>query len=361
MTMPMNDLKPLFDDIVKEPLYIAGPCSAESREQLLTAARGIADAGVAILRAGVWKPRTKPGSFEGIGSRALDWMVEAREQYGLKIITEVATPEHLELALGAGLDGVWIGARTTTNPFAMQQIADALQGVDTAVIVKNPVIPDVDLWVGAIERIYNRGVRRIAAVHRGFGTHQTTPYRNAPHWSVPIELHRRIPQLTILSDPSHIGGRRDLVAQLSQQALDLGFSGLMIECHPTPEVALSDAAQQITPAVLGDLLRSLQLRRANAGSDAISDYRLHIDTIDNRIIELLAERMDVAREIGEYKLKHDMAVVQHDRYNEILLAVEARAEAMGMSKRFIHQIFRTIHEESVRQQIQLKDNEEKNL
>ena len=359
--MPMNDLKPLFGDNIQEPLYIAGPCSAESREQLLAAARGIAEAGVAILRAGVWKPRTKPGSFEGIGSRALDWMAEARDMYGLKIVTEVATPEHLELALKAGLDGVWIGARTTTNPFAMQQIADALHGVDTAVIVKNPVIPDVDLWVGAIERIYNRGVRRLAAVHRGFGTQQTTPYRNAPHWSVPIELHRRIPTLTILSDPSHIGGRRDLVAQLSQQALDLGFSGLMIECHPTPDTALSDAAQQITPAVLGELLTSLQLRRTPVGSDIIGDYRLHIDTIDNRIIELLAERMDVAREIGEYKLKHDMAIVQHDRYNEILLAVEARAEAMGVSKRFIHQIFSMIHEESVRLQIQLQKKDSAKL
>ena len=359
--MPMNDLKPLFGDNIQEPLYIAGPCSAESREQLLAAARGIAEAGVAILRAGVWKPRTKPGSFEGIGSRALDWMAEARDMYGLKIITEVATPEHLEMALKAGLDGVWIGARTTTNPFAMQQIADALQGVDTAVIVKNPVIPDVDLWVGAIERIYNRGVRRLAAVHRGFGTQQTTPYRNSPHWSVPIELHRRIPTLTILSDPSHIGGRRDLVAQLSQQALDLGFSGLMIECHPTPDTALSDAAQQITPAALGELLSSLQLRRTPVGSDIIGDYRLHIDTIDNRIIELLAERMDVAREIGEYKLKHDMAIVQHDRYNEILLAVEARAEAMGVSKCFIHQIFSMIHEESVRLQIQLQKKDSAKL
>lgn len=359
--MPMNDLKPLFGDSIQEPLYIAGPCSAESREQLLTTARGVAEAGVAILRAGVWKPRTKPGSFEGIGSRALDWMVEAREQYGLKIVTEVATPEHLELALKAGLDGVWIGARTTTNPFATQQIADALRGVDTAVIVKNPVIPEVDLWVGAIERIYNSGVRRLAAVHRGFGTHQTTPYRNAPHWSVPIELHRRIPSLTILSDPSHIGGRRDVVAQLSQQALDLGFSGLMIECHPAPDTALSDAAQQITPAALAEMLKGLQLRRANVGSDAISDYRLHIDTIDNRIIELLAERMDVAREIGEYKLKHGMAIVQHDRYNEMLLSVERRAEAMGLTKSFIHQIFRTIHEESVRQQMQLKEREAKNL
>ena len=359
--MPMNDLKPLFGESMQEPIYIAGPCSAESREQLLMAARGVAEAGVAILRAGVWKPRTKPGSFEGIGSRALDWMVEARERYGLKIITEVATPEHLELALKAGIDGVWIGARTTTNPFATQQIADALQGVDTAVIVKNPVIPDVDLWVGAIERIYNSGVRRLAAVHRGFGTHQTTPYRNDPHWSVPIELHRRIPELTILSDPSHIGGRRDLVAQLSQQALDLGFSGLMIECHPAPDTALSDAAQQITPAALADLLRGLQLRRTPVGRDSISEYRLHIDTLDSRIIELLAERMEVARNIGEYKLKHGMAVVQHDRYNEMLSTVEMRAETAGLTKSFIHQIFRTIHEESVRQQMQLKEGEAKNL
>ena len=357
----MNDLKPLFDDCTEEPLYIAGPCSAESREQLLTAARGVAEAGITIFRAGVWKPRTKPGSFEGIGSRALDWMVEAREMYGLKIITEVATPEHLELALKAGIDGVWIGARTTTNPFATQLIADALQGVDTAVIVKNPVIPDVDLWVGAIERIYNSGVRRLAAVHRGFGTHQTTPYRNAPHWSVPIELHRRLPELTILSDPSHIGGRRDLVAQLSQQALDIGFTGLMIECHPTPDTALSDAQQQVTPEALKEILMGLQLRRTPVGRDSISEYRLHIDSLDNRIIELLAERMEVAREIGEYKLKHDMAVVQHDRYNEMLMAVEMRAETMGLTKSFIHQIFRTIHEESVRQQMQLKEGEAKNL
>ena len=357
----MNDLKPLFGDSIQEPLYIAGPCSAESREQLLTAARGVADAGVAILRAGVWKPRTKPGSFEGIGSCALDWMAEAREKYGLKIITEVATPEHLELALKAGLDGVWIGARTTTNPFATQQIADALRGVDTAVIVKNPVIPDVDLWVGAIERIYNSGVRRLAAVHRGFGTHQTTPYRNDPHWSVPIELHRRIPELIILSDPSHIGGRRDLVAQLSQQALDLGFSGLMIESHPAPDTALSDAAQQITPAELAELLKGLQLRRTPVGRDSISDYRLHIDTLDSRIIELLAERMEVARNIGEYKHKHGMAVVQHDRYNEMLSTVEMRAETVGLTKSFIHQIFRTIHEESVRQQMQLKEAEAKKM
>lgn len=347
----MDGLRPLFEELACEPLYVAGPCSAESREQLLAAARGVAMAGVGVLRAGVWKPRTKPGSFEGVGSEALAWLAEAKREYGLRVITEVATPEHLEQALKAELDGVWIGARTTTNPFATQQIADALRGVDIAVIVKNPVIPDVDLWVGAIERVYNSGVRRLAAVHRGFGTHQTTPYRNAPHWSVPIELHRRIPTIAILSDPSHIGGRRDLVAQLSQQALDLGFSGLMIECHPHPEEALSDAAQQITPAVLQELVATLRLRRTPASNDVLGDFRLHIDTIDSRIIELLAERMDVARQIGEYKRQHAMAVVQHDRYNELLLAAEAKAEAMSISKEFINQIFSAIHEESVRQQL----------
>lgn len=347
----MDGLRPLFEELACEPLYVAGPCSAESREQLLAAARGVAMAGVGVLRAGVWKPRTKPGSFEGVGSEALAWLAEAKREYSLKVITEVATPEHLEQALKAELDGVWIGARTTTNPFATQQIADALRGVDTAVIVKNPVIPDVDLWVGAIERVYNSGVRRLAAVHRGFGTHQTTPYRNAPHWSVPIELHRRIPTIAILSDPSHIGGRRDLVAQLSQQALDLGFSGLMIECHPHPEEALSDAAQQITPAVLQELVATLRLRRTPASNDVLGDFRLHIDTIDSRIIELLAERMDVARQIGEYKRQHAMAVVQHDRYNELLLAAEAKAETMSISKEFINQIFSAIHEESVRQQL----------
>lgn len=350
----MLDIKPIFTENISEPLYIAGPCSAESREQLLATARGVAAAGVRILRAGVWKPRTKPGSFEGVGSEALAWLHEAKVEYGLNVITEVATPEHLEQALKAGMDGVWIGARTTTNPFAMQQIADVLKGVDTAVIVKNPVIPDVELWVGAIERIYNSGIRRIAAVHRGFGTHQTLPYRNAPHWSVPIELHRRIPSLQILSDPSHIGGRRELIAQLSQQALDLGFAGVMIECHNCPDNALSDAAQQITPEMLGDIIRTLKLRRTPAATDILGEYRMHIDTIDSRIIELLAERMTVAREIGEYKQQHGMAVVQHDRYNELLESAEARAEFMGLSRDFIHEIFSSVHEESIRQQLEIE-------
>ncbi len=352
-------LKPLFDANSDAPLYIAGPCSAESREQLLTAASGVRDAGVGILRAGVWKPRTKPGSFEGVGSPALAWLAEAREQYGLKIITEVATPEHLEEALKIGIDGVWLGARTTTNPFATQQIADALRGVDIAVIVKNPMSPDVDLWIGAIERVLNSGIRRLAAAHRGFSTYEASIYRNSPHWSVPLELRRRMPELMLLSDPSHIGGRRELVEELSQQALDRGFDGLMIECHPSPVSALSDAAQQVTPESLRQLIANLKWRRSSELTDELAEYRLHIDSIDSRIMELLAERMSVARKIGEYKRARSMSVVQRERFNELLMLAEAKAEEMGVSRRFIHQIFSAIHEESVRQQIALTEEIEK--
>lgn len=347
----MKDIRPLFDYDTQGPLYIAGPCSAESREQVLAAAAGVAAAGIRTFRAGVWKPRTKPGMFEGIGAPALQWLAEAKRAYGLNIITEVATPEHLEVALKAGVDGVWIGARTTTNPFATQQIADALQGVDTTVLVKNPMIPDVNLWIGAIERIYNSGVRSIAAVHRGFGTHQATMYRNDPHWSVPIELHRLLPDMTILSDPSHIGGRRDLIATLSQQALDLGFEGLMVECHPKPDAALSDASQQVTPEQLSDIMKHLAWRRTPVDADSLRDYRLHIDAIDSRLIELLAERMVVSRGIGELKRRHGMAVVQRERFTKLLESAENRAMSVGLSTDFIHQIFSAIHEESVRQQV----------
>ena len=350
----MKEFKPLFEGHTAGPLYIAGPCSAESREQLLAAARGVAAAGVGIMRAGVWKPRTRPGSFEGVGAEALEWLKEARAEYGLKIITEVATPDHIEAVLKAEIDGVWIGARTTTNPFAVQEIADSLKGIDIAVLVKNPVSPDVDLWAGSIERLLNSGLQRIAAVHRGFTTYDTSPYRNAPQWSVPIELHRRMPTITMISDPSHIGGRRELVAGLSQEALDLGFDGLMIECHPTPECALSDARQQITPDELKQTIERLLWRRTPVEKDALMNFRLHIDSIDNRILELLSERMEVARGIGEYKRQHNMAVVQQGRFNELLTAAEARAEAMGVSRRFIYRIYTAIHEESVRQQLDEK-------
>jgi chorismate mutase len=289
----------------------------------------------------------------------LAWLAEAREQYGLKIITEVATPEHLEEALKIGIDGVWLGARTTTNPFATQQIADALRGVDIAVIVKNPMSPDVDLWIGAIERVLNSGISRLAAAHRGFSTYEASIYRNSPHWSVPLELRRRMPELMLLSDPSHIGGRRELVEELSQQALDRGFDGLMIECHPSPESALSDAAQQVTPESLRQLIANLKWRRSSELTDELAEYRLHIDSIDSRIMELLAERMSVARKIGEYKRARSMSVVQRERFNELLMLAEAKAEEMGVSRRFIHQIFSAIHEESVRQQIALTEDIEK--
>ncbi len=349
----MKDIKRVFDIGATDPLYIAGPCSAESREQVLVAAEGVRRAGINIFRAGVWKPRTKPGSFEGVGSEALAWLAEVKRTYGMRVVTEVATAEHLEQALKAGVDGVWIGARTTTNPFATQLIADALHGVDIAVFVKNPVIPDVDLWLGSIERIYNSGVRQIAAVHRGFGTHNNSRYRNDPHWSVPIELHRRLPNIDILCDPSHIGGRRELIAPLSQEALDLGFAGLMVECHPTPDVALSDAQQQVTPEVLSDILTSLKHRSANAEGDALGEFRQHIDSIDSRIVELLAERMEVARNIGNYKSQRGITIVQRNRYNELLQVAERRAESMGLSKEFIHRIFSSIHEESVKSQIEI--------
>lgn len=350
----MPIFKPIFDGVDCRHLYIAGPCSAESREQVLEAARGVKAAGIGVMRAGVWKPRTRPGSFEGRGAVALEWLQEAKREYNLRVITEVATPEHIEAVLRADIDGVWIGARTTTNPFAVQEMADALRGVDIAVLVKNPVSPDVDLWSGSIERIYNAGIRRLAAVHRGFATYDNSAYRNPPHWSAPIELHRRLPELTLLCDPSHIGGRRDIVARLSQEALDLGFDGLMIECHPNPDVALSDAQQQLSPDALKALVDSLVWRRTPDVDGSLRDFRLHIDALDSHILELLAERMGVAREIGAYKLKHSMAVVQRDRFNELLNSAADKAQSMGMSREFVHAIFSAIHEESVRQQLELE-------
>lgn len=346
-----DDLRPI--DTQKPdtaPLYIAGPCSAESREQLLATARGVAACGAGWLRAGVWKPRTKPGGFEGAGEKALEWLSEARTLTGLRTITEVATPEHLDAALRSGVDGVWIGARTTTNPFAVQQIADALRGMDIPVFVKNPVNPDAELWIGALERLYNAGIRRLAAIHRGFGTYEQTVYRNPPQWSVPIELHRQLPSLPIICDPSHIGGRTDLIAPLCQRAMDMGFDGLMIECHCCPQQALSDSAQQLTPEELRRLIGSIRLRRTPDAPDAMREFRSHIDSIDNRIIELLAERMHVARQIGRYKSTHGMPILHRDRFNEILESAASRAADMNVSEKFICRIITEIHEESVRQQ-----------
>lgn len=342
------------------PLVLAGPCSAESREQTVATAEALAAEGVRIFRAGLWKPRTKPGAFEGVGAAALPWLAEVKERTGMLTATEVATPEHLQTVAAAGVDAVWIGARTSANPFAVQELADCFAAMTPerrqalAVIVKNPVSPDLELWVGALERIYSAGVRRLAASLRGFSLYGESRYRNAPVWRIPIELHRRLPQLPVLCDPSHIAGRRDLVAPVAGQAMRLGFDGLMIESHCAPSQALSDAAQQLTPADLGDLLRSLPAAGAAAGNNPqLDDMRARIDALDDELIDVLSRRMAVSREIGRFKREHAMPVLQPDRYSELMTLRRSRGRDAGLDDSFVAAILEAIHEESVR--LQLKD------
>ena len=351
----MNNPESLFfpETAARRPLLIAGPCSAETEEQLLTTARALAAVGVGIFRAGVWKPRTKPGGFEGVGARGLAWLARVKAQTGMRTATEVATASHVRAALRAGIDLLWIGARTSANPFAVQEIADALAGTDTPVLVKNPLSPDLELWIGAIERLRNAGLRRIAAVHRGFTTCEANLYRNAPQWSVPIELHRRMPELPLLCDPSHIGGQRELVAPLCQQAMDLGFDGLIVESHCNPDCAWSDAAQQVTPDVLDYILNLLVIRKETQTTENLGELRNQIDDCDNEIIEVLAKRMRVCREIGTFKKEHDMTILQTGRYNEILDKRGAQGSLCGMDSEFIKKVFEAIHEESVRQQMEI--------
>lgn len=335
------------------PFVIAGPCSAETEEQVMTTAKQLASKGCHIFRAGVWKPRTKPGGFEGNGEQALPWMQRVKEETGMLTATEVATPEHVELALKYGIDVLWIGARTSANPFAMQQIADSLQGVDTVVLVKNPVNPDLELWIGALERINGAGITRLGAIHRGFSSYEKKLYRNNPMWQIPMELHRRIPALPIFSDPSHIGGRRDLVAPLCQQAMDLGMEGLIVESHCSPEQAWSDASQQVTPDILDYILSMLVIRDKADLGDSLATLRKSIDEIDNDLIDLIAKRMRISREIGQYKKEHNMTIVQSKRYTEILDKRGAQGSLMGISAECVRGIFEHIHEESVRQQMEI--------
>lgn len=335
------------------PFVIAGPCSAETEEQVMTTATQLAAKGCHIFRAGVWKPRTKPGGFEGNGEKALPWLKRAKEKTGMLITTEVATPEHVELALKYGIDLLWIGARTTANPFAMQALADSLRGTDIPVLVKNPVNPDLELWIGAMERINQAGLKRIAAIHRGFSSFDKKLYRNLPMWQIPIELHRRIPDLPIICDPSHIGGRRELIAPLCQQAMDLGMDGLIIESHCDPEKAWSDAKQQITPDMLDNILSLLVIRDKSVSTEVINEMRKQIDELDNTIMEVLAKRMRICRDIGQYKKEHNMTVLQASRYNEILDKRGAQGALFGMSPEFVKEIFEAIHEESVRQQMEV--------
>ena len=317
--------------------------------------RGIqlAAKGCHMFRAGVWKPRTKPGGFEGNGEAALPWMKQVKEETGMLTATEVATPEHVELALKYGIDILWVGARTSANPFAMQALADSLQGVDVPVLVKNPVNPDLELWIGALQRINQAGIKRLGAIHRGFSSFDKKIYRNLPMWQIPIELHRRIPQLPIICDPSHIGGRRDLIAPLCQQAMDLGFDGLIVESHCSPDDAWSDAKQQVTPDILDYILSLLVVRDEHYSTEGLHQLRGQIDECDNQLMDLLAKRMRVCREIGTYKKEHNMTIVQTNRYNEILEKRGAQASLCGMSPEFAAQIFEHIHEESVRQQLEI--------
>ena len=337
----------------KRPLIIAGPCSAETEEQVISTAKELSSVGIRIFRAGIWKPRTKPGGFEGIGAQGLAWMNEVKEETGMLAATEVATAKHVEQALKEGIDLLWIGARTTANPFAVQEVADALKGVDIPVLVKNPVNPDLELWIGALERLNVAGIRRLGAIHRGFTAYEKVIFRNLPMWHIPIELMRRIPQLPIICDPSHMGGSRELVAPLSQQAMDLGFYGLMIESHCAPDKAWSDAKQHVTPDVLNNILDKLVIRNTGETTESLRELRKQIDELDDRMIELLSKRMRISREIACYKREHSMAVVQTGRYDEILNKRGAQGALCGMSGAFMRSIFETIHEESVRQQIEL--------
>ena len=337
----------------ERPFVIAGPCSAETEEQVMTTARQLADKGCHNFRAGAWKPRTKPGGFEGHGEPALKWLKQVKEETGMLVTTEVATPEHVELCLKYGIDILWIGARTSANPFAMQALADSLKGVNIPVFVKNPVNPDLELWIGALERINQAGIKMLGAIHRGFSSYDKKIYRNLPMWQIPIELRRRIPELPIICDPSHIGGRRELIAPLCQQAMDLGFDGLIVESHCDPDKAWSDAKQQVTPDVLDYILSLLIIRDEKMSTEGITQLRHQIDELDNELMDLLAKRMRVCREIGLYKKEHNMTVLQPTRYNEILDKRGAQGSLCGMDSDFIKHVFESVHEESVRQQMEI--------
>ena len=337
----------------KRPLVIAGPCSAETEEQVMNTARQLAANGIKILRAGIWKPRTKPGGFEGVGNEGLAWLKKVKQETGMYVSTEVATQKHVYEALKYGIDMIWIGARTTANPFAVQEIAEALQGVDIPVLIKNPVNPDLELWIGAFERLSKVGIKKLGAIHRGFSSYDKKIYRNLPQWHIPIELKRRYPNLPLICDPSHIGGKRDLIQPLSQQAMDLSYDGLIIETHCKPEEAWSDAAQQVTPDRLKEILGDLIIRDAKQSTEDLSHLRQQIDELDDQLLELLAKRMRVSQEIGTFKKEHSMTIVQTGRYDEILQKRITQALDMGMGEGFMRTVLEAIHEESVRQQIEI--------
>ena len=336
------------------PMVIAGPCSAETEEQVMATARGLAAEGIHVYRAGIWKPRTHPGSFEGIGTEGLRWLQKVKRETGLKVCTEVAGEKHVYECIKYGMDMVWIGARTTANPFLMQEIADALAGTDIPVLVKNPVNPDLELWIGALERLNRAGINKLGAIHRGFSTSEKIPYRNAPGWQMAVELRTRIPELPIFADPSHMGGDRKYIRELSQRSLDLGFEGLMVESHCDPSCALSDAKQQLTPFDLGRMLESLTVREKDSEDESyregIEALRARIDVMDENLLSLLASRMNVSAEIGSYKKSHNIAIVQTSRWDSLLAGMIRKGAALGLSEPFVRAVFSAIHEASVARQ-----------
>lgn len=339
----------------KQPVIISGPCSAETELQVLETAIRLAKTGkVDMLRAGIWKPRTKPGNFEGVGETGLPWLQKAREITGLPFTVEVATAKHVEESLKHGTDILWIGARTTVNPFSVQEVADALRGVDIPVLIKNPINPDLELWMGAIERLEKVGIKKIGVIHRGFSNYGNTEFRNAPMWHIPIELKRRMPNLPMICDPSHICGRRDILLEISQKAIDLDYDGLMIESHEEPDKAWSDAKQQITPEQLAEMLNKITWRHETSQKEefltALAKFRVQINHIDDEILTLLGNRMKVAEQIGLYKKENNITILQTNRWNEILEKSIKKGEKLGLTKDFILKLLDAVHLESINRQ-----------
>ena len=349
--LPLNS----WIEIGDKPLIIAGPCSAETEEQLVSTAHLLANTGkVNVLRAGIWKPRTRPGEFEGIGSIGLEWMKRAKEETGLLTATEVATAKHVEEALAAGIDILWVGARSTANPFTVQEIADALQGVDVPVLVKNPVNPDLSLWIGALERINRAGIKKLAAIHRGFSSYEKTAFRNEPMWDLAIQLKTIAPDLPIINDPSHICGNRELIPYVTQKAMDMDMQGLIIESHIDPSVAWTDAKQQVTPAALSDLLDSISVRKPESDNpafeDKLSELRGQIDKLDDQIIKQIGDRMKIAEKIGEFKRDNNVTILQVSRWDEIVQKRVSLAKALNLGEEFTVKFLELLHNESIRKQ-----------